>query len=76
MTSPQPVTIYVALLYEAVDVWRPVDSEEIVPGRFRLGGSVPEGEIWQFRPGDVVECETRAFHDGVVGLVAIRLADE
>jgi hypothetical protein len=57
-------TVYVALLDEGTDVWRPVDAEEVRPGLFRLLGPVPEGERWQFQPGDIVRCQERVLSAG------------
>lgn len=52
-------TIYVRLLDEGVDVWRPVEAEEEEHGAFRLPTSAPEDEAWEFRPGSRVICEYR-----------------
>ena len=65
--------IYVELLDEAVAVWRPVEAEELSPGRYRLKGPIPDEERWQFQPGDIVDCESRTFEGGAVKLVAVRL---
>ena len=70
----QPLTIYVGLLDEGVTVWRPVVAREVSPGRYELSGAIPEGERWEFQPGQVVECERRALDGGEFGLVATRLA--
>jgi len=70
----QPLTIYVALLDEGVTVWRPVVAREVSPGRYELRGAIPQGELWEFQPGQVVECERRALDGGECGLVATRLA--
>src|SRR5262249_50784553 len=63
-------TVYVALLDEGVEVWRPATVEQVGPGRFRLDGPVPEGESWQFPPGAVVRCEQRLLSEGTA-LVAV-----
>ena len=63
--------IYVALLDEAVPVWRPVDAECLPGGEYRLTGPIPESEVWEFQPGDVVRCRPRTFADGVTALVAV-----
>lgn len=63
--------IYVALLDEAVPVWRPVDTEHLPGDAYRLMGPIPEGEVWEFQPGDVVRCQRRTFSDGVIALVAV-----
>ena len=70
-------TVYVALLNEGIDVWRPVEAMKIDNMTFQLIGPVggkrynPEDEDWAFTPGTVVICEYRTFQDGVRGLVAI-----
>jgi hypothetical protein len=50
-------TIYVYLPDERVDVWRPVGAEELESGRYRILGPVPEGETWEFPPGNIVRVE-------------------
>jgi hypothetical protein len=37
---------------------------------------VPEGEIWQFRPGEIVNARERVFSDGTKGLVATRMGGD
>jgi hypothetical protein len=49
-------TIYVYLLDEGVDGWRPVEGLVESAG-YRITGSEPEGENWQFKPGSLVRCE-------------------
>ena len=62
-------TIYVALLDEDVEVWRPVEASR--EGEFyRIGGSVPEDERWTFTPGSLVRCEQRELSEGPA-LVAV-----
>ena len=67
------VVLYIALLDEAVDCWRPVAAEDLGSGLFRLVGAVPEGEVWEYQPGEVVNARERVFADGERGLVAIRV---
>jgi hypothetical protein len=50
-------TIYVYLPDERVDVWRPVEAEELESGRYRILGPVPEDETWEFPPGSIVRVE-------------------
>ncbi len=64
------VTIFIKLLDEGVDVWRPVDAENVGGGEYRVVGQIPEDEEWEFRPGDVVRCQNRDFADGKTGPVA------
>ena len=69
-------TIHVYLLEEATDTWRPVEAEVLGLGLFRIPAetAVPEGEQWEFQPGDVVRCEERTLLEGatpVRSLVAV-----
>jgi hypothetical protein len=70
------LTVYVALKEEGATVWRPVPARRIKDSVYQLLGIVPNQEDWQFTPGQVVECEERAFVEGRIALVACRLADE
>ena len=62
--------VYVALLEEGTNVWRPVSSIEVRNGEFELLGPVPADECWQFGPGTVVRCSRHIFSNGEIGLVA------
>jgi hypothetical protein len=70
-----PSEVYVALMNEGTAVWRPVPAEQVGPGVFRLGAQVPEGESWEFGPGEVVRCEWRLFSGGETRLVAVERAE-
>ena len=50
--------IYVALLDEGVDVWRPVQAERLGGNRYRIISQPYDRSIesWEFEPGDVVLC--------------------
>ena len=52
-------TVYVELLHEGVDVWRPVQAEHLGGNLYRLAGDKPADEVWAFAVGDVVKCEDR-----------------
>lgn len=52
-------TVYVALLDEGVDVWRPVQAEHVGGDLYRLTGERPDDEAWFFGAGDVVRCKER-----------------
>lgn len=52
-------TVYVELLDEGVDAWRPVLAQPVSGDVYRLIGEIPDGETWLFAPGDIVKCETR-----------------
>ena len=65
-------TVYVALLDEGIDVWRPVEARAVGEDIYELSGSVPSEERWAFQPGDLVACEPHTFAGGEQGLVAVR----
>ena len=64
--------IYIALLDENVDVWRPVPCEQLPDGTYQLPDDQPETEAWEFPPGSRVRAEWRELADGRV-LVASAL---
>ncbi len=64
------VTIFIKLRDETVDVWRPVDAEQVGGDEYRVLGEIPEAEVWEFQPGEVVHCRKRDFGDKKIGLVA------
>jgi hypothetical protein len=51
--------IFVSLLDEAVDVWRPVQAERLHDDVYGIVDQPYDREIetWQFEPGDEVVCE-------------------
>lgn len=75
-TSTERV-IYVKLLDEGTDVWRPVPATELSDGTFQLGEPNdydPDAEVWEFPPYTRVRCALRKFSDGIEGLVAVAAA--
>lgn len=56
--------IYVELVGEGVDVWRPVEATIEAGGTFRLPDEAPEDETWRFPPGGLVRCELKRLSDG------------
>ena len=69
-----PDQIYVALLDEGTDVWRPVPAYRIDASTYvllRPDDYDPADEVWQFPPGTMVACETRRTSDGEI-LAAVR----
>jgi len=81
MSVPQDtdteVVVYVRLLDEGTDVWRPVGATALPDGTFRLlepDGYDPNAETWEFPPLTKVCCVTRKFADGGEGLVAVARA--
>jgi hypothetical protein len=52
------VTIFVELLDEGVKCWRPVSADRVSEDTYRIVGSVPQGEVWLFQPGEIVRLHT------------------
>jgi hypothetical protein len=69
-------TVYVRLLEEGTDVWRPAPAVELSDGVYQLGepsGFDPSAELWEFPPHTRVRCTTKRFADGTEALVAIAM---
>jgi hypothetical protein len=69
--------IFIPLLDEGVNVWRPTQAEPLADGTYRVLPTPdydPDDEAWQFPPGSRVVCEVKKLSDGEV-LAAVRLAD-
>jgi hypothetical protein len=68
-------TIYVSLVNEGTDVWRPVSAEQLREHVYRIVSvnHDPEDEEWQFQTGDIVRCRTQVFSGGETGLVAVEV---
>ena len=64
------VQIYVALLDEGTDVWRPVQARMVDAETYEIMEATPAAESWQFRAGARVRCRARTFSDGESHLVA------
>ncbi|MCW5625559.1 MAG: hypothetical protein KIT73_12675 [Burkholderiales bacterium] len=64
------IWVYVALLDEGTECWRPVQAEHLAENTYRLSGRIPDEEVWAFQPGDEVLCREHVFADGKRGLVA------
>lgn len=67
-------TIYVKLLDEGTEVFRPVPSVEVETNVYKLGSleSTEGDEKWEFEPGSIVTVENRILGDESVP-VAIKL---
>lgn len=64
-------TVYVRLLDEGTDVWRPVSARELGNGVYELSAEpAPEFEHWEFGPGRVVASEKRNLSSGTT-IVAV-----
>lgn len=67
-------TIFMPLLNEGTDVWRPVNATPVSSDTYRIEGEMPDDEEWAFLPGSVVRCVDKTFTGGNVGVTAVALA--
>ena len=61
------LTVYVRLLDEGTDVWRPTRAVALVDGLYRIlptSDYDPDGEHWEFPPGSLVLLEERSMAHG------------
>lgn len=78
LASEVSTTVYVKLLDEGTDVWRPVPAQRLAPKLCRLTDDPtqkPDDEVWQFELGAVVRCEYRTLSEGNC-LVAIEQSEK
>jgi hypothetical protein len=76
-TTNTDTVVYVRLLDEGTDVWRPVRATPLPDGTFELAepeGYDPQGELWEFPPHARVRCIPKSFAGGEKGLVAVTRA--
>jgi hypothetical protein len=55
-------TVYVALVDEGVNAWRPVQAEHVGGDLYRLTGEQLDDEAWPFTVGDIVRCKERTLN--------------
>jgi hypothetical protein len=58
--------VFVELMDEGVEVWRPVEAEQIGHARFRLPPTAPDEERWAIPPGSEVVAVKRLGADGPI----------
>ena len=68
------ITIYIELLNEATECWRPVQSEHLGGDLYRIVDKPPDDEVWPFATGEIVKCEPRDLQFGGRELVAYERA--
>lgn len=66
------VKMYMPLLNESTEVWRPVEVTPVYGAAYRVEGPMPADEEWAFAPGTFVNCRWRTFADGDQRLVPTR----
>lgn len=68
--------IYVELLDEGVEVFRPVQAAPLGNQLFRIASRKDDpGETWKFQTGAVVRCRPNLFADGTSALLAVELVE-
>ena len=67
-------TIYMPLIDENTDVWRPVEATPLSADTYRVEGEMRGDEEWAFPPGTIVRCEYKTFGSGAAGITAIAVA--
>lgn len=77
-SSTDAATLYVRLLNEGTDVWRPVKARRLGETTYQIADDpVPQDEEWSFQPGDIVVAEHRGSNADVdTSLVAVALATQ
>ena len=68
--------IYMPLLGEGTDCWRPVQAVQVTQDIFEVVDHIPEDEAWAFAPGSRVRCRNHVFGGGDAGLIAFEYAIE
>jgi hypothetical protein len=61
------VKLFVYLLEEGTDVWRPTEAVSVGDGLFKILPTPeydPEDEVCEFPPGSIVRCEKRRNDSG------------
>ncbi|QLC21236.1 hypothetical protein HFP51_02960 [Parasphingopyxis sp. CP4] len=63
--------IFMPLLNEGTDVWRPVEATLVDANSYRVEGTPSDGEEWAYGSGTIVLCEWNTLSSGERGLVII-----
>jgi len=76
MHNDKIVKIFVALINEPVDVWRPVKATQVGENSYLIVNQEYDSDIetWQFKPGERVRCEYIQSSDGMT-LAAVSRID-
>ena len=64
MSGESITTIYMPLLKEGTDVWRPVEAMKIADLGYMVTENAPPDEEWAFQPGHILRCEERQLSGG------------
>jgi hypothetical protein len=70
-------TIYIKLLDEGTEVWRPVKAKRLTESTFLIiNQNIEFDEKWEFYPNQIVHCKQKIFSDNKQGLVAYKTIKE
>jgi hypothetical protein len=71
-------TIYVYLLEEGTDVWRPVEAEVLARDRYRIISENinPKDEKWEFVTGDIVRCKRKVLRNSGTQVCLVAVSKE
>jgi hypothetical protein len=69
-------TIYMPLVGEGTECWRPVRAVQIGADIFEVTDNIPEDQSWAFAPFSRVRCRDKVFANGQMGLVVFAYAIE
>ena len=75
-TRQMETVIYMPLVGEGTDCWRPVRAVQITEDVFEVIDHIPPDESWKFAPFSRVRCRRRTFTGGESGLEAFEYAVE
>jgi len=76
-SSTELVTVFVRLLDEVTDVWRPVKAHRLGETTYKIADEpVHKDESWSFQPGDVVVVEHRPDGQSLVAVARAMDFDE
>ena len=73
MSEEHLTTIYMPLVNDGTDVWRPVEAMKIARLGYMVTEDAPPDEQWAFQPGHILRCEERHL-SGETHLVAVTKA--
>lgn len=62
--SGKETMIYVTLLGEGLNVLRSVRAEHLGRDFYQIVDVMPEGETWEYRPGQIVRCKKKNLSSG------------
>lgn len=64
MGQADVITIYMPLLNQGTEKWRPVEGMRIAELGYMVTEPAPTDEEWAFQPGHILRCEERQSSDG------------